>query len=630
MRWYLVLGFVFVLMFAVSALSAQPFTYVCGDEICDEGSEDAELIVSQGGRGDSFAKTQDDYPVILDPKRKKMFLAEQGDDGKLVKTAHRLGTVDPERLKLKKIAELDRERLLERPPEFRPERPLDDRQKVLRKKILRERGLLEENQLTGGAVAEEGSALKVLVVFMEFMDQKHSADFDSFDSYLQDLSDYFYEESNGDLLLDFYPVKNWYLAQEEMGYYGGDYESQADDLVKEAVNMIDLSGGYDDDGDGVLDGPLVLVHAGAADETVGGNTDLIWSFYSSTGGLKSNGMEVMDYILLSEEFVLGTAAHEFGHFFGLPDLYDTDPDDGESKGCGFFCLMGYGCYLDEISGLSPWSQSYLGWDGGLLEVDDSGTYEVGYDGSLKVPVDDNEYFLVENREESSFFGEKVGGVFIWHIDETVMEEQGSWVGCKGSRMDCNVVNANEVHKLVDFEEADNFGLDEDSDVSDYGGEDDVWEGDCGLGGCTSAVFYSGSSPSSVTYAGEDSGVSIEVLSSVGELMDVGVSFGGEEISYEEEVSVGVEAPEVSDTVSDDVVYEDYSDDSEVMQLAGSISDEDVDDDVAFEEEEEEVGGEIEVSTAAEESGSSWFIWALIGGIILVVVLIIGFLFLSKR
>lgn len=595
-------------MFSVSALPAQPFTFVCDGEICDEeDSGDYEILFNTGGRGDSYAETEDGYPVMLD--KKKIYFAEQGSDGKLRPTRHKMGTADPEKLKLIKIAEMDRKRLMEIPPEFRPERPLDDRQEALRKKILRERRLMEENSVTGGVVAEEGSSLKVLVVFMEFSDQKHSVDFDSFDSYLEGLSDYYYSESNGDLLLDFYPVKNWYLAQNEMGYYGGDYESKADDLVDEAVNMIDLSGGYDDDGDGVLDGPLLVIHAGAADETVGGNTDLIWSFYSSTGGLESNGVEVLDYVLLSEEFVLGTAAHEFGHFLGLPDLYDTDPDDGESKGCGFFCLMGYGCYLSEISGLSPWSQYYLSWDGGLLEVDGSGTFEIGYSGSLKVPIDVNEYFLVENREESSFFGEKVGGVFIWHIDEAVMEEQGSWMGCKGSRLDCNVVNANEVHKLVDFEEADNFGLDEDSDVSDYGGEDDVWG--------SSAVFYSGSAPSTFTYAGVESGVSIEVLSSIGELMEVGVSFGGEE-SVAEGVS-GVSSPEVSG--------EDYSDDRDVMQFAGSIDGEDVDD-VPFEE-EEEVSGDRDGTTTSEEGGSNLLIWIIIGVIILIVISIISILFLSK-
>lgn len=625
MRWYLIFGFVLILCFSVSALPVQPFTFVCGDEICDDDSEeDYQIIYNSGGRADSYAETEDGYPVMMD--KKKIYFAEQdAKTGKLKPTIHKLSAADPENLKLMKIAELDRVRLREIPPNFRPERPLDDRQEVLRKKILRERKLQEMNSVTGGAVAEDSSSLKVLVVFMEFMDQKHSVDFETYDSYLQDLSDYYYAESNGDLLLDFYPVKNWYLAENEMGYYGGDYESKADDLVEEAVNMIDLSGGYDDDGDGVLDGPLLLVHAGAADETVGGNTDLIWSFYSSTYGVESNGVEVMDYIMLSEEFVLGTASHEFGHFLGLPDLYDTDPDDGESKGCGFFCLMGYGCYLSEISGLSPWSQYYLSWDGGLLEVDSSGTFEVGYEGSLKIPVDENEYFLVENRKETSFYGEKVGGVFIWHVDETVMDEQGSWMGCKGSRLDCNVVNGNEVHKMIDFEEADNFGLDEDSDVNDYGGEDDVWEGDCGFGGCTSEVFYSGSSPNTFTYTGVDSGISIEVLSEVGELMEVGVSLNGEELSSETVDEVVVE-----NVVSDEEVLEEefYSGGEKVMQLAGSIG-ENAEDDVSFEEEEEK-GGDIEVSSTFEEDGSNLFVWIIIGIIILVVIAIISVLFLSKN
>src|SRR5690606_39615492 len=38
---------------------------------------------------------------------------------------------------------------------------------------------------------------------------------------------------------------------------------------------------------------------------------------------------------------IGVFAHEFGHIFGIPDLYDTD---NSSEGLGNWCLMAGGSY----------------------------------------------------------------------------------------------------------------------------------------------------------------------------------------------------------------------------------------------------------------------------------------------
>ena len=50
MRWYLIICFIVILMFSVSALPAQPFTFVCDGEICDEeDSGDYEILFNTGG-----------------------------------------------------------------------------------------------------------------------------------------------------------------------------------------------------------------------------------------------------------------------------------------------------------------------------------------------------------------------------------------------------------------------------------------------------------------------------------------------------------------------------------------------------------------------------------------------------
>ena len=57
---------------------------------------------------------------------------------------------------------------------------------------------------------------------------------------------------------------------------------------------------------------------------------------------------------------IGVFCHEFGHAFGLPDLYDTD---GGSQGCGWWDLMSSGNWNQPTNPahMGAWSKSFLGW-----------------------------------------------------------------------------------------------------------------------------------------------------------------------------------------------------------------------------------------------------------------------------
>jgi M6 family metalloprotease-like protein len=68
---------------------------------------------------------------------------------------------------------------------------------------------------------------------------------------------------------------------------------------------------------------------------------------------------------------VGTVAHETGHAFGLPDLYDTQ---GTTQGVGEWSLMGAGNYARPYSPSSydAWSMHELGW----ITVDTLGTSRV--------------------------------------------------------------------------------------------------------------------------------------------------------------------------------------------------------------------------------------------------------------
>jgi M6 family metalloprotease-like protein len=162
---------------------------------------------------------------------------------------------------------------------------------------------------------------------------------------------------------------------------------------------------------------------------------------------------------------IGTAAHEFGHALGLPDLYDTQ---GSTEGIGEWGLMGSGNFTSPASPsrMEAWSLNELGWV--LLRMlDTTGTYTFG-----AAPVSDttfyvnvrgsnpnHEYFLLENRQAAQADTALIrshctragqppgcpGGMLIWHVDSLQMASNGFRAG--------NTVNVGTTHGLV-VEEAD--------------------------------------------------------------------------------------------------------------------------------------------------------------------------------
>lgn len=145
---------------------------------------------------------------------------------------------------------------------------------------------------------------------------------------------------------------------------------------------------------------------------------------------------------------IGVFAHEFGHIFGLPDLYDTD---NTSEGIGNWCLMAGGAYggngqsAQSPSHMSAWCKQALGWV--VPKVIDSLQMNFSISPSETSPdvlkvwkhgaENSKEYFLIENRQLVSFDQYlPQDGVLIYHVDDNI-----------GS-------NTNENHYKVDVEQAD--------------------------------------------------------------------------------------------------------------------------------------------------------------------------------
>ncbi|HEX3928168.1 MAG TPA: M6 family metalloprotease domain-containing protein, partial [Gemmatimonadales bacterium] len=99
---------------------------------------------------------------------------------------------------------------------------------------------------------------------------------------------------------------------------------------------------------------------------------------------------------------IGTMAHETGHAFGLPDLYDTSPLSG-TQGIGEWGLMASGPYARPYSPASfdAWSLVQLGWvaidslvTGNTTQAAPVQLSNTVYYGGTDVP---GIYFLLENR-----------------------------------------------------------------------------------------------------------------------------------------------------------------------------------------------------------------------------------------
>ena len=185
-------------------------------------------------------------------------------------------------------------------------------------------------------------------------------------------------------------------------------------------------------------------------------------------------LQVEDYVLQSglgggtscdatQIMPIGTVAHETGHAFGLPDLYDTG---GSTEGVGRWSLMGAGNFSSPSSParMDAWSLSQLGWVT-LAPLTATGSYSFGAAPSSDTafvvrPTGSNprgEYFVLDNRQavdadtalirnacqvwyQNATPPQCGGGLLIWHVDSQQIANHGF-------RLGNNAVNVGPVHGL---------------------------------------------------------------------------------------------------------------------------------------------------------------------------------------
>lgn len=232
-------------------------------------------------------------------------------------------------------------------------------------------------------------------------------------------------------------VTDWIRADHPYAYYtdgasgtGSNYPHNTPGLLQELLDKYCKKNSlksFDLNNDGFVDG-LFLIHAGGgaeAEPDPNRRKNMIWSHkWTLQQAYSNNGVKAYAYFTAPEDGLLGVFSHEFGHFLGLPDLYDTSY---RSYGIGRWCLMAGGSWNgggNQPARMSAWCLAKLGWitpkvveaDANLslraLESDSTACCRVWNAGA---PPD--EYLLIENRQTAGRDTQLPShGLAIWHID----------------------------------------------------------------------------------------------------------------------------------------------------------------------------------------------------------------------
>lgn len=213
------------------------------------------------------------------------------------------------------------------------------------------------------------------------------------------MTDYYGEVSYGNLTVTG-TVYNWTTASQNDTYYEGTSyglepgNAHTGELIREILDANDAAvdfGQFDNDGpDGVPNSGddngyvdfIAIVHPEVGAECGPSTYTNIWSHswilsawpvlgynpYVTNDPRTGGGfIRVNDYTIQpalacdgSTMIQIGVFCHEFGHAFGLPDLYDVD---GGAAGIGYWGLMGSGNWNTPASPahFSAWSKLQLGW-----------------------------------------------------------------------------------------------------------------------------------------------------------------------------------------------------------------------------------------------------------------------------
>lgn len=354
-------------------------------------------------------------------------------------------------------------------------------------------GLMQDNSKVYTEKALEYSKNQnVLVILTEFKNLKLRTSEEQWKDFMfgenNSIKEYYKNESLGNLnlkpVVESEGVENDGVIRVRLDYFHPDFDADYQssfsivrDSLEKANEFVDFDK-YDTNANGYIDkNELTIVNVVAGYEYV--KNVSLQSVYAHRGTIvKGNTIfddtDILEYVMIGELHynendkdisymsTLGIAAHEMGHAYGLPDLYDTDYT---SNGIGPFGIMGTGIH-EIVNGSRPGEKpiEFSAWSRSKLEfvkpqtVSKNGKYylytsKTGKYNNLKIDINENEYLLIENKnyDLNGNVLNKDGlesGILIWHINNDVIDKK---------YLD-NTVNNDEDKKGVDLIESDETTL----------------------------------------------------------------------------------------------------------------------------------------------------------------------------
>ena len=264
--------------------------------------------------------------------------------------------------------------------------------------------------------------------------------------------DYFVDNSRG-LFSPTFEVVGKVCTKNGCEYYGANsgtnHQVRIKELAKEVVATAQAQG---IDFSKYVDGttvPMIIFYYAGPGENSCPHTDkqgekdttyekYIWAHYSNYA-FKSGGTTFASYYAGNEQrwyFTTdengkyvpnsslpegnGILSHEIMHALGMTDFYPTNGGYYETP--DWWSVMDYGNYYADAYwpvGLTAYERSYFGW----LDVKELGdepeavTLEPGEAAVIRNQANENEYYILENRQHDTWHPEKYGsGLLVMHVD----------------------------------------------------------------------------------------------------------------------------------------------------------------------------------------------------------------------
>jgi M6 family metalloprotease-like protein len=323
--------------------------------------------------------------------------------------------------------------------------------------------------------------------------------------------DYFREQSIGRLRYTNI-VAPYYRAKHPKTYYTDPaitMGQRARELIREALDHHQAQG-FDfspltADGEGMV----YAMNVYYAGPVVNNWNEGLWphAWMMGTAVPLAPGKSAFDYqfTAMGSAPELGTFCHENGHMLcDYPDLYDYG---GESAGVGYYCLMCAGNHADPKNPVSinAYLKRLSGWAKTVtpLEHGKTLTLEAGGNDMAMLAKNDDEYFLIENRQKTGRDAALPdAGLAVWHVDE--LGNNSNEAMTAASHYELSLEQADGLFELERFRQL-------------QGNDTDLYAG-------AAARFADDTTPSSKWWDGTASHLSIDQVSASGAAMSLHCTF----------------------------------------------------------------------------------------------------------